>query len=57
MRTRLKALLRCRRGATAVEYGLIVAIIVIGMMASFQLVANQTINMWGNINTAVANAR
>ncbi len=56
MRTLVK-IIRCRRGATAVEYGLIVSLIVIAMIASFKLVANQTTTMWGNINTAVANAR
>lgn len=53
----LLTLIRCRRAATAVEYGLIVSLIVIAMIASFKLVANQTTSMWGNVNTAVANAR
>lgn len=50
-------LIRCRRAGTAVEYGLIVSLVVIAMIASFKLVANQTTTLWGNVNTAVANAR
>lgn len=50
-------IIRCRRGATAVEYGLIVSLIVITMIASFKLVASQTISMWTNVSTAVSNAR
>lgn len=53
----LVSLLRCRRAATAVEYGLVVSLIVIAMLASFKLLANQTVTTWGNINNAVANAR
>ncbi len=52
-----RRLLRDRKGGTAIEYGLIVALIVIAMIASLQGVANTTVGMWGNINTAVATAR
>ena len=41
------------RGATAVEYGLILALIVLAMMAAVQQVASTTINMWGNVATQV----
>ena len=44
------------RAATAVEYGLIVALIVIAMIASLQGVASTTIGMWGNVNNKVAAA-
>ncbi|MES2753172.1 MAG: Flp family type IVb pilin [Pseudomonadota bacterium] len=53
----LKRLRTCRRGATAIEYGLIVSLIVIAMIASFKLVANATVNKWDTINAAVTNAR
>lgn len=49
-------LLRDRRGATAIEYGLIVTLIVIAMIASFKELANTTVGMWGNVNTKVATA-
>lgn len=45
-----------RRAATAIEYGLIAALIVIAMIASFKLVAASTVGMWGNVQTKIANA-
>jgi len=45
----LRKLLRSTRGATAVEYGLIVALIVIAAMGAIVGVADVTIGMWGNI--------
>jgi pilus assembly protein Flp/PilA len=36
-------------GATAVEYGLIVALIVLAMLVSMQLVANETLEIWGHV--------
>lgn len=46
-------LARCERGGTAVEYGLIIAMIVLAMIAALQMVANKTINMWNNVATEV----
>jgi len=45
------------RGATAIEYGLIVALIVIAMIASFAALANVTTNMWNKVNVDVTQAR
>lgn len=56
MRFFITRLVAARRGATAVEYGLIVALIVITMIASFEGVASVTTGMWNNINSAVTNA-
>ena len=53
---RLTMLVRDPRGATAVEYGLIVALIVIAMIASLQALAGTTINLWNNVSTKVSNA-
>ena len=46
----------CRntRGATAIEYGLIVSLIVIAMIASLQRLAGSTINVWNNVANAMA---
>jgi pilus assembly protein Flp/PilA len=44
-----RQLLRDTRGATAVEYGLIVALVVIAMIAAFQGVGNETIGMWDRV--------
>ena len=52
----LKSLLGDRRGGTAIEYGLIAALVVIALIASFTQLANTTIGMWGNINTKVSSA-
>lgn len=49
----LKRLLVDRRGATAIEYGLIAALIVIGMMAGLSLFADTAINMWNNVSNEV----
>lgn len=45
-----------RKGATAVEYGLIVALIVIAMVTALTQLANSTVTMWGNVSTKVAAA-
>lgn len=36
-------------GATVVEYGLIVGLIVIAILVSMQLVANETLEMWDHV--------
>lgn len=56
MRRLPTALIRCRRGATAVEYGLVVALIVIAMIASFVALANTTTGMWNSVSEKVTNA-
>ncbi|WP_423602043.1 Flp family type IVb pilin [Sphingomonas sp. MS122] len=50
-------LLRCRRAATAVEYGLILALIVLAMMLALIELAGTTTGMWNNVSSAVQNAR
>ncbi len=44
---------QCCRGATAVEYALILAMIVLAMLAALNSVANKTITMWNNVATEV----
>lgn len=46
-------LLQCQRGATAVEYGLILALICLAMIAALSNVANKTTGMWNNVSTEV----
>ena len=48
-----KRLLRDNRGATAVEYGLIVALIVIAVIVSVQGVANETNGLWAEVRDNV----
>jgi pilus assembly protein Flp/PilA len=52
----LTRLFRDEHGATAVEYGLILAMIVLAMMAALNGVANETINMWSDVRTASQDA-
>lgn len=47
---RKATLRRDERGATAVEYGLIAALIVLAMVTSLRGVAATTINMWGVVS-------
>ena len=47
---------RDRRGATAIEYGLIAGLIVITMIVAFINLANTTTGLWNNISNSVAAA-
>ena len=47
------ALSRCERGATAVEYGLIIAMVVLAMITALTSVANKTTGMWNNVSNEV----
>ena len=51
--TFLRNLLRDTRGATAIEYGLIVALIVIAIIVSVQGVANETNGLWATVSNHV----
>lgn len=53
----LKQLLHDDRGATAVEYGLIVALIVIAMIVALQGLATETVTMWTDVESEVVAAR
>lgn len=50
-------LTRDQRGATAVEYGLIAALIVIAMIGALQGVADANSSMWNNVSNKVAASR
>jgi pilus assembly protein Flp/PilA len=52
----LRAIARDTRAATAIEYGLIVSLIVIAIIGALQGVAGKTISMWGNVTNAVSSA-
>ncbi|HEV2745686.1 MAG TPA: Flp family type IVb pilin [Allosphingosinicella sp.] len=53
MKRPTSTLLSDESGATAIEYGLIVSLIVIAMMASLIQVANVTIGMWNGVSDRV----
>lgn len=46
---------KCQRGATAIEYGLIVALIALTVIGAMTATASKTINMWGNVSNEVNN--
>ncbi len=49
----LRALMSDRKGATAVEYGLILALIFLAVIASVKSVATATIDMWDYVSEKV----
>jgi pilus assembly protein Flp/PilA len=53
--TRLGKLIGDRRGASAVEYSLILALIVLAMIAGLRLVATSTTGMWNTVSDNVLN--
>ena len=50
-------LIRETRAATAVEYGLIVALIFLAILVGVYALASTTINMWNNVQTEVRDAQ
>ena len=50
---RLARLLRDKRGATAVEYGLIAALVVLGAFLGLKNFATTSVNMWNNVSNTV----
>jgi pilus assembly protein Flp/PilA len=53
MRLFFATIIRDTKAATAVEYGLICAMIVLAMVAALNSVAGNTISMWNNVSATV----
>ena len=53
---RFFAIFKDERAATAVEYGLILALIFLAMMAGIQNFTDTTINMWNDVADKVSGA-
>ena len=51
IRTMMRKLRADQRGATAIEYGLIAALIIIAMMGGLKALGGGANGMWGKINT------
>ena len=49
----LQRLLRDNRGATAIEYGLIVALLVIAIISAIQSVADENTGLWATVRQRV----
>lgn len=56
MRRRTSTLLNDERGATAVEYGLIITLVVLAMVTALSGVAETTSTMWNSVSDAVISA-
>ena len=48
---------RDRAGAVAVEYGLIMALVILGMIGGLVLLAGSTVEMWNDVASEVESAR
>ena len=57
MRSAIGRLRTSERGATAVEYGFILALVVIVIVAALSSLAGTTIEMWSNVSDKVTTAR
>ena len=53
IRTNLRRLRSDKRGATAIEYGLIAALIVLSMMAGLSTLGGGANGMWGKMSNRV----
>lgn len=53
---RLLNILRDVQGASTVEYGIILAMIVLVMFVALQGVASETVGMWNDVSTKSSNA-
>lgn len=54
MKRRLTDLIRDEEAATAIEYGLIAALVVVAMIVALQNVADVTTGMWNNVSNEVS---
>ncbi len=53
----IRRIVRSEDGATAVEYGLIVTLIVLAMFVGLKNVGEGTANMWNKVSNKVVNAQ
>lgn len=49
----LRSLKRHEKGATAIEYGLILALVVVAVMSSISMLGKLTGGMWNNVSNQV----
>ena len=56
MRHNFRKFVRESRGATAIEYGLIVALVVIVAVVGISALGGGNGGLWGNFTTKIANA-
>ena len=51
----MRALAHDARGATAVEYGLIISLVVLAMLTALTTFASTSVKMWGTVANRVIN--
>jgi len=56
MKNWLGEIIRDERGATAIEYGLIVSLIVIAMVGALAVLADTTGGMWNDVSNNVSDS-
>lgn len=56
IKAQLKRIVADTSGATAVEYGLILSLVVLAVIASLQDVAGTTIAMWNSVDSQITQA-
>ena len=56
MTNKIARLLRSTKAATAVEYGLILALIFMAALGAISTVGQSTITMWNNVSTSANDA-
>lgn len=56
MRRMLKQYLSDNSGATAVEYGLIAALISVALLAGYSVISDSLTSQWSNTSTTLDNA-
>ena len=57
MTTTIQRLLQDEQGATAIEYGLLCALIAIAILSSLQAFAGSTLTMWMGISSKTLDAQ
>jgi pilus assembly protein Flp/PilA len=56
IKAQLKRIVADTSGATAVEYGLILSLVVLAVIAALQDVAGTTIAMWNSVDSRITEA-
>jgi pilus assembly protein Flp/PilA len=49
----VRRITRCEQGATAVEYGLIISLVVVALIAAMGNLAGSTTNMWNHVSNQI----
>ena len=52
----IRGIVKCQSGATAIEYGLIVSLIVIAMVGALGSFAGSSTSMWNTVSNKVVTA-